>query len=198
MSVSAADVKKLREMTGAGMMDCKNALSAAGGDFDKAVDYLRTKGLAKAAKKAGRETSEGIVYSYIHPGSRIGVLVEVNCETDFVARNESFRALVHDLAMQIAAASPRWVGREEVTESDIEHEKQIYRDQMVESGKPENIIEKIVEGKMDKFYSESCLMEQGFIKDPDTTVSELLQSKIAEIGENMKVSRFARFEIGQS
>ena len=198
MSVSAADVKKLREMTGAGMMDCKNALADAGGDFDKAVDYLRTKGLAKAAKKAGRETSEGIVYSYIHPGNRIGVLVEVNCETDFVARNESFRAMVHDLAMHIAAANPRWVSREEVTESDIEHEKQIYRDQMVESGKPENIIEKIVEGKMDKFYSESCLMEQGFIKDLDTTVSELLQSKIAEIGENMKVSRFARFEIGQS
>jgi elongation factor Ts len=198
MSVSAADVKKLREMTGAGMMDCKNALADAGGDFDKAVDYLRTKGLAKAAKKAGRETSEGIVYSYIHPGNRIGVLVEVNCETDFVARNETFRALVHDLAMHIAASNPRWVSREEVTESDIEHEKQIYRDQMVESGKPENIIEKIVEGKMDKFYSESCLMEQGFIKDPDTTVSELLQSKIAEIGENMKVSRFARFEIGQS
>jgi elongation factor Ts len=197
MSVSAADVKKLRQMTGAGMMDCKNALSEAGGDFDKAVDFLRTKGLAKAAKKAGRETAEGVVMSYIHPGNRIGVLIEVNCETDFVARNESFRAFVHDLAMHVAASSPRWVAREEVTADDIEHEKQIYRDQMVDSGKPENIIEKIVEGKMDKFYSESCLLEQPFIKDPDRSVSELLQAKIAEIGENMKISRFARYEIGQ-
>jgi elongation factor Ts len=197
MTVSAADVKKLRGMTGAGMMDCKKALAETGGDFEKAVDHLRTKGLAKAAKKAGRETSEGIVYSYIHPGDRIGVMIEVNCETDFVARNESFRSFVRDLAMHVAAASPRWVGREDVVESEIEHEKQIYRDQMKESGKPDNIIEKIVEGKMDKFYSEACLLEQGFIKDPDTTVSDLLQAKIAELGENMKIARFARFELGQ-
>lgn len=197
MTVSAADVKKLRDMTGAGMMDCKKALAETEGDFEKAVDHLRTKGLAKAAKKAGRETSEGIVYSYIHPGDRIGVMIEVNCETDFVARNESFRSFVRDLAMHVAAASPRWVGREDVVDSEIEHEKQIYRDQMKESGKPDNIIEKIVEGKMDKFYSEACLLEQGFIKDPDTTVSDLLQAKIAELGENMKIARFVRFELGQ-
>ena len=197
MAISAQEVKKLRDMTGAGMMDCKKALGETDGDFDKAVDFLRKKGLSQAAKKAGRETSEGMVYSYIHPGNSIGVLIEVNCETDFVARNDKFQAFVHDLAMHVAAANPRWVGREEVPETELEHEKQIFRDQMKESGKPENIIEKIVEGKLGKFYSENCMLEQGFIKDPDTAIQDLLSAKIAEIGENMRIARFCRYELGK-
>ncbi len=197
MAISAQDVKKLRDMTGAGMMDCKKALTEVEGDFDKAVDFLRKKGLSQAAKKAGRETSDGLVYAYIHPGSRVGVLIEVNCETDFVARTEPFQAFVRDLAMHVAAAMPRWVAREDVNEAEVEHEKRIYLEQMQESGKPEAVLEKIVTGKMEKFYSENCLMEQGFIKDPDTKVADLLQAKIAELGENMKVARFTRYELGK-
>ncbi|HHN74306.1 MAG TPA: translation elongation factor Ts [Acidobacteria bacterium] len=197
MSVTAQDVKKLRAMTGAGMMDCKKALTETGGDFDAAVDFLRKKGLSSAAKKAGRETSEGMVYAYIHPGSRVGVLIEVNCETDFVARTDDFQALVRDLAMHVAAAQPRWVAREDVSEAEIEHEKKIYLEQMRESGKPEAVLEKIVTGKMEKFYSENCLLEQGFIKDPDKTVKALLTETIAKLGENMQVARFVRYELGK-
>ncbi|MDQ7008293.1 MAG: translation elongation factor Ts [Acidobacteriota bacterium] len=197
MSVTAQDVKKLRSMTGAGMMDCKKALTETGGDFDAAVDFLRKKGLSSAAKKAGRETSEGMVYAYIHPGSRVGVLIEVNCETDFVARTDDFQALVRDLAMHVAAAQPRWVAREDVSEAEIEHEKKIYLEQMKESGKPEAVLEKIVTGKMEKFYSENCLLEQGFIKDPDKTVKDLLTEAIAKLGENMQIARFVRYELGK-
>ena len=197
MSVTAKDVKQLREMTGAGMMDCKKALVETGGDFEAAVDFLRKKGLSSAAKKAGRETSDGMVYAYIHPGSRVGVLIEVNCETDFVARTDDFKSLVHDLAMHIAAAQPRWVAREDVPQSEVEHEKSIYLDQMRESGKPEHVLEKIVTGKLEKFFADNCLLEQGFIKDTDSTVKDLLTAKIAKLGENMKVARFARYELGK-
>lgn len=197
MAITAQDVKKLREMTGAGMMDCKKALTETEGDFEKAVDFLRKKGLSQAAKKAGRDTSEGLVYAYIHPGNTVGVLIEVNCETDFVARTEAFQAFVHDLAMHVAAAQPRWVSSEESSADEIEHEKKIYMDQMRESGKPEAILEKIVEGKIKKFFQESCLLEQPFVKDTDKTIQDLLTAKIAELGENMKIARFARFQLGK-
>jgi elongation factor Ts len=197
MAVSASDVKKLRDRTGAGMMDCKKALVETSGDFDAAIDFLRKKGLSRAADKAGRETKEGIVHAYIHPGGRVGVLLEVNCETDFVARTNEFQQLVHDLAMQVAAAAPVWVSPDDADPSVLTKERQIYRDQMTESGKPEQVIEKIVEGKLQKYLSEACLLEQGFIKDPDKKVKDLIQEHVAKLGENMQVARFARFELGE-
>ncbi len=197
MSISAATVKELRERTGAGMMDCKNALVATSGDIEKAIDELRTKGLAKAAKKAGRIASEGIVTSYIHGGGRIGVLVEVNCETDFVAKTDEFKQLVHDVAMQIAAAKPEYISRSEVPDSEIEREKNVLRAQALEEGKPEKIIEKMVEGRIEKFFKENCLLEQAFIKDPDKTIELLIHETIARIGENIAVRRFSRYEVGE-
>lgn len=189
-------VKELREKTGAGILDCQNALKESGNDLEKAIEHLRQKGLATAQKKAGRETNEGTIAAYIHPGSRIGVLVEVNCETDFVARNEEFQAFVKDLALQIAAASPSYVKREDVPVSVVEKEKAIYQAQAKEMGKPEAAWAKIVEGKLEKFYQESCLLEQTFIKDPTTTIKDLLTQKIAKIGENISVRRFTRYQLG--
>ncbi|HBT47780.1 MAG TPA: elongation factor Ts [Peptococcaceae bacterium] len=195
--ISAADVKELRSRTGAGMMDCKRALEETGGDMEKAIEYLRTKGLAAAAKKAGRATGEGIVDAYIHGGGRIGVLIEVNCETDFVARTDEFKQLVHDLAMQVAAARPRYVRREDVPGEEIEKEKSILRAQALNEGKPDKVIDKIVEGRLEKFYQEACLLEQPFIKDMDRTVKDLIAEKIAKLGENIEVRRFVRFELGE-
>jgi elongation factor Ts len=197
MSVTPQMVKELRERTGAGMMDCKNALAEVGGDMEKAIDYLRTKGLASAAKKAGRVAAEGVVGSYIHAGGKIGVLVEVNCETDFVARTDDFQALVRDIAMHIAAADPKFVRREEVTEDVLTREKAIIREKTLAEGKPEKVVDKIVEGRMDKFFGESVLLEQSFVKDPDKTVATLIAEKIAKIGENIQVRRFSRFKLGE-
>ena len=197
MQVTPQLVKELRERTGAGMMDCKRALVDTEGDVEKAIDLLRKQGMATAAKKAGRVAAEGIVGSYIHAGGRIGVLLEVNCETDFVARTDDFQALVKDLAMHIAAADPRVVSRDEVTDDILESERAIYREQAIESGKPENVVDRIVEGKIEKFYSESVLMEQAFIKNPDVTVEEMVTAVVAKLGENIQVRRFARFKVGE-
>jgi len=196
MDITAKMVKELREVTGAGMMDCKKALKETEGDMDKAVDFLRTKGIASAAKKEGRATSQGIVGSYIHGGGKVGVLVEVACETDFVARTDDFQTFVRNVAMHIAAASPLAVSREEVDSSLIEKEKEIYREQMKEQNKPAAIIDKIVEGKVDKYYSEVVLLEQKYVKDPDITVADYLKSIIGSLGENMQIKQFARFQIG--
>jgi len=195
--ITATMVKELRERSGAGMMDCKKALVATEGELEKAIDFLREKGLASAAKKSGRITAEGLVESYIHAGGRIGVLVEVNCETDFVAKTDEFKELVKDIAMQIAAARPEYVGREEVPESMVAKEKEIFSAQAVNEGKPEKIIEKMVEGRIEKFYKEICLLEQSFIKDPDKSIKQLVTEKIAKIGENISVRRFARYELGE-
>jgi len=195
--ISAASVKELRERTGAGMMDCKKALTETNGDVAKAGDYLREKGLAAAAKKAGRVTAEGLVESYIHGGGKIGVLVEINCETDFVAKTDEFKALVRDIAMQIAAAKPEYVSREEVPEELITKEKEILAAQAANEGKPEKIIQKMVEGRIEKFYKELCLLEQPFVKDPDKTVKQLIAEKISKIGENISMRRFVRFELGE-
>jgi elongation factor Ts len=197
MSVTPQMVKELRERTGAGMMDCKNALAETGGDVEKAIDFLRKKGLASAAKKAGRVTAEGAVGSYIHAGGKIGVLVEVNCETDFVARTDEFQELVKDIAMHVAAADPRFVRREEVTADVLERERAIVRERTLAEGKPEKVVDKIVEGRMDKFFAESVLLEQPFIKEPDKTVGDLVAERIAKIGENIQVRRFARFKLGE-
>ncbi len=197
MAISAADVKTLRERTGAGMLDCKKALEEAGGDLTKAAELLREKGLAAAAKKGDRVATEGIVESYIHGGGRIGVLVEVNCETDFVAKTEQFRTFVRDIAMQIAAANPKYISREEVSQAELDKEKEILRNQALNEGKPEKIVDKMVEGRMNKFYEENCLMEQAFVKDPDKTITTLLNEKIAAIGEKISIRRFARFELGE-
>ena len=197
MNITAQMVKDLRERTNAPMMDCKQALTETGGDVEKAIDWLRKKGLAAAAKKAGRATAEGAVGSYIHAGGKIGVLVEVNCETDFVARTDEFQELVRDIAMHIAAADPRFVRREEVTSTDLEREREIYRDQALQSGKPANIVDRIVDGKMEKFYAEAVLLEQPFVKNPDTTVGELIAAKVGKIGENIQVRRFSRFKLGE-
>ncbi|HJS73310.1 MAG TPA: translation elongation factor Ts [Vicinamibacteria bacterium] len=199
-NISAQLVKELREKTGAGMMECKKALTDAGGNLEEAVTLLRKRGAAAAESKVGRQTSEGLVASYIHPGGRVGVLIEVNCETDFVAATEEFRELVKDLAMQVAAASPalaRWVRREEVPSDALDKEKDILRSQAEGSGKPANVIEKIVEGKLSKFYSENVLLEQPYIKNPDQTVEEYLKSKIGVLKENIQVRRFVRFERGE-
>ena len=197
MAISANDVKVLREKTGAGMMDCKKALEETGGDAERAVAYLREKGIAKAATKAGRTAKEGIIFAYIHPGDKLGVMLEVNCETDFVARTDEFRSFVKDVAMHIAASNPVSIGREEIDPALVESEKQIYRTQAINEGKPEKILDKIVEGKLDKFYAESCLLEQAFVKDPGQTVNQLLQALVAKLGENMLIKRFERFRLGE-
>lgn len=197
MEVTAGMVKELRERTGAGMMDCKKVLVETCGDIEKAIDELRTKGLAKAAKKAGRVASEGVVQSYIHGKGRIGVLVEVNCETDFVGNTDEFRQLAYDIAMQIAAANPAYLCREEVPAADVEHEREIIKAQAREEGKPEKVIEKMVDGRIEKFYKENCLLEQLFIKDQDKTIQQLIHENVAKIGENISVRRFARYELGE-
>ncbi len=197
MEITAAAVKELREKTGAGMMDCKKALGETGGDLDKAVDYLRQKGLASAAKKAGRMAADGAVAAYVHPGGKIGVLVEINCETDFVARTAEFQSLLKDIAMQVAAANPRYVRREDVPAGELEREKSIYRQQALETRKPANVVDKIVDGKMERYYSEICLMEQSFIKDPDKNVSDVMNDAVARLGENIQVRRFARYHLGE-
>ena len=196
MEITAKMVKELRDATNAGMMDCKKALKECDGDLEKAKEYLRKKGIASAEKKADRATSQGLVGSYIHMGGKVGVLVEVACETDFVARTDDFQKMVHNLAMHIAAANPVAVTREEVDPSLIEKEKEIYAAQMREEGKPEQMIEKIVEGKVGKFYGEIVLMEQKYVKDPDLTIEDYVKSVIGKLGENMQVKRFARFSIG--
>jgi elongation factor Ts len=197
MEVSAAAVKDLREKTGAGMMDCKKALAESGGDLDKAVDYLRQKGLAAATKKASRTASDGAIGAYVHPGGKIGVLVELNCETDFVARTAEFQNLLKDIAMQIAAANPRYIRSEEIPSEHLEKEREIYRRQAMESGKPEKVVEKIVEGKIDRFYSEICLLEQSFIKNPDQKVADVLTEAVGRLGENIQVKRFSRYQLGE-
>jgi elongation factor Ts len=197
MELNAAAVKELREQTGAGFMDCKKALAETGGNLEKAVDYLRQKGLAAAAKKADRVAADGAVGAYVHPGGKIGVLVEINCQTDFVARTAEFQALLKDMAMQIAAANPRYVKREDVSADEIEKEREIYRSQALESGKAEKFVEKIVEGKMERFYSEVCLLEQAFIKDPDRKVIDTINDAITRLGEKIEVRRFARYHLGE-
>jgi elongation factor Ts len=197
MSVSAQEVKELRDKTGAGFMECKAALTETHGDVEKAIDLLRKKGLSSAAKKAGRETREGIIGSYIHVGGKVGVLVEVNCESDFVARTADFQELVKDLAMQIAAADPRFIRREDVTPEVLDKEREIYMEQAKSTGKPKQVLEKIVDGKIEKYYAEACLVEQPFIKDPKVTIRELISAKVSKVGENIRVNRFARFKIGE-
>ena len=197
MSITAEMVKDLRERTSAGMMDCKKALVEADGDMEKAIEILRKKGLSQAAKKAGRVAAEGAVGSYIHAGGKIGVLVEVNCETDFVARTDEFQDLVRDIAMHIAAAEPRFVHRDEVTEEVLDTERRIAREQALEQGKPENVVDRIVEGKISKYYGEAVLLEQPFVKDPDKTIQQILHEKVAKIGENIQVRRFARYKLGE-
>ena len=197
MEVSASMVKDLREKTGAGMMDCKKALSETGGDFQKAVDYLRQKGLATAAKRAGRIASEGRIGSYIHAGGKIGVMVEVNCETDFVAKTDDFQVFAKDVAMHIAASNPSYVRREEVSPEALEREKEIYRAQARDAKKPDKIIDKIVDGKLEKFFGEVCLLEQPFVKDPDITIQDLLNGFIGKVGEKVEIRRFTRFQVGE-
>ena len=198
MSIDAKLVKTLREKTGAGMMDCKNALVDSNGDLDKAVDYLRKSGVAKAEKKGTRDTREGLVYSYIHAGGRLGVLLELNCETDFVAKTDGFTELAHNLAMQIAATNPLSLDRESIDDEIIAREKEIFTDQAKSEGKPDNIIEKMVEGRLSKFFQESCLLDQTYIKDPDKKVSDLLTETIATLGENISINRFIRFAVGEN
>ena len=197
MEVTASLVKELREKTGAGMMDCKKALAETAGDLPKAVDYLRQKGLAAAAKKADRVATDGAIGAYVHAGGKLGVLVEINCETDFVARTAEFQSLLKDVAMQVAATNPRCVRREEVPANEFEREKAIYRQQALESGKPEKVVDMIVQGKMEKFYSEACLLEQAFVKDPDKKVIDVVNDAIARLGENIQVRRFARYHLGE-
>jgi elongation factor Ts len=194
--ISATMVKELREKTGAGIMDCKEALAECQGDMEKAIDFLRKKGLATAAKRAGRATSEGTIQSYIHMGGKIGVMVEVNCETDFVAKTDDFVEFAKNLAMHIAATNPVGIASEDVPEQIIEREKAIYRDQAIEMGKPEKMVDKIVDGKLNKFFKESCLMNQQYVKDPDKTIADYLNEVIAKTGEKITVKRFARFQVG--
>lgn len=197
MDISAELIKDLRQRTGAGVMDCKTALKESSGDMEKAIDFLRRKGLATAAKKAGRIATDGLIASYIHAGGKMGVLVEVNCETDFVARTEDFQTFVKNMAMHVAAANPQYIRREEVPPHVLEKERDIYRSQARELGKPEKVTEKIVDGKLERFFSEVCLLEQTYIKDTDVTVKEVLDSMIAKIGENISIRRFARFQLGE-
>ena len=196
-TISASAVKELREMSGAGMMDCKKALSEASGDLEKAIDLLRKTGMAKARKKSGRSAKEGIILPYIHPGAKLGVLLEINCETDFVANTDDFKNLSKDIAMHIAASAPMSVSREEIPQETLEREKEIYADQARQSGKPENIIEKMTEGRLNKFYQENVLLEQTFVKDPDKTVADLITETVAKLGENILISRFSRFQLGE-
>lgn len=195
--ITAAIVKELREKSGAGMMDCKKALQESDGDMEKAVELLRKKGIAAAEKRADRAANEGRIEAYIHPGSKLGVLVEVNCETDFVAKTDDFINFSHDIAMHVAASSPRFITREDVDQASIDKEMEIYKDQAKAQGKPEAIIEKIAAGKMDKFYSEVCLMEQPFVKDPNITIKDLLTETIAKLGENITINKFSRLKIGE-
>mgnify|MGYP001131173879 CR=1 FL=1 len=198
MAVTAAMVKELRDATGAGILDAKKALEETGGEFDKAVDLLRQKGAARAEKRSGREASEGIIEMYSHPGGRIGVMVEINCETDFVARNEQFQELAHDIALQIAAMSPRYLSKDDVVQDDLDREAEVLRAQAKSEGKPDNIVEKIVQGRMNKFYEEMCLLEQKFVKDDKKTIGQLITETIATTGENIVVRRFSRYELGES
>ena len=198
MSIDATIVKKLREKTGAGMMDCKKALVETDGNIDKAVDFLRKSGIAKAEKKGERTAKEGLVFSYIHHGGRLGVLLEINCETDFVAKTDGFSDLANNISMQIAATNPLSISRDEIDQSVLDREKEIFADQAKESGKPDNIIDKIVEGRVEKFFAESCLLEQQYIKDPDRKVLDLITESVATLGENIVVNRFIRFAIGES
>jgi elongation factor Ts len=198
MEISADLVKKLREKTGVGLMDCKEALRSSDGDMEKAVDYLREKGLAKLAKRTGRAATEGSISSYIHTGGKVGAMAEVNCETDFVAKTDEFQAFVKDVVMQITASNPLYVCREDIPADVLEREKTIYRNQARESGKPEKILDKIAEGKLEKFYQEVCLMEQAFIKNPDVTIKELLEQLVTKLGENMLIRRFVRFQLGET
>lgn len=195
MEITAAMVKELRSQSGAGIMECKSALKETSGDVEAAITFLRKKGLAKADKKSGRQTGDGSVGTYIHAGNKLGVMVELNCETDFVANTPDFQELIRDIAMHIAAAKPRFATREEVTQETLDKEKEIFAHQAKESGKPENIIEKIVSGKMEKFYEENCVLEQPFIKDTNITIQELIKQKIALLGENINIGKFVRFEI---
>ncbi len=195
--ITASAVKALREKTGAGMMECKAALMEANGDETKAIEILRKKGIATASKKEGRVTAEGAVGAYIHMGGKVGVLVEINCETDFVGKTEQFRSFCKDIAMQIAAANPKFLAREEVSQAELDKEKEILRNQALNEGKPEKIVDKMVEGRMNKYYEENCLLEQAFVKDPDKTITTLLNEKIAAIGEKISIRRFVRFELGE-
>ncbi|MCM0604661.1 MAG: translation elongation factor Ts [Xanthomonadaceae bacterium] len=197
MEISASLVKDLREKTGAGMMDCKKALTETSGDFDKAIDYLRKKGIASASKKAGRTAKDGLVFSYIHGEGKVGVLLEINCETDFVARTDLFKLMVKDISMHIAAAAPTWVNPEEVPAETITKEKEIFIAQMQSQNKPAAVLEKIAEGKINKFYEENCLMKQSFVKDPNKKIEDIVKESIAALGENMVVRRFARFVLGE-
>ena len=197
MGITASEVKELREKTGAGMMDCKKVLTEANGDMEKAIELLREKGLAAAVKKSSRIAAEGVVDSYIHMGGKIGVLLEVNCETDFVAKTDDFKALVKDIAMQIAAANPKYLRKEDVDTAELEKEKEILRAQALNEGKPEKIVDKMVEGIIQKYFKEVCLLEQPFVKDPDKSVQDLVTEKIAKIGENISVRRFVRYEMGE-
>lgn len=195
--ITAAMVKELRERTGAGMMDCKKALAEVEGDMEKAIEFLREKGLAAAAKKAGRIAAEGLVEAYIHGGGRIGVLLELNCETDFVAKTDDFKALCRDIAMQIAAGKPEYVSREEISQEVIEKEKEIFRAQALNEGKPEKIVDKMVDGRIEKYYKEVCLLEQLYIKDTDKTIQQIINETISKIGENISIRRFVRYEVGE-
>jgi elongation factor Ts len=197
MEISATQVKELREQTGAGMMDCKKALADAKGDFEEAAKLLRERGIAKAATKSGRETSEGVIASYIHPGDKLGVLVEIACETDFVARTDKFRQFTHDVAMQIAASSPLCVRREDLDQKVIEAEREIYRTQAKNEGKPDKILDKIADGKVEKYYAEVVLMEQPFVKDNDKTIGDYVKEMIGSLGENIQIKRFCRFRLGE-
>ncbi len=197
MAISAADVKKLREQTGAGMLDCKNALTEANGDFEEAVATLRKKGISVAAKREGKTASQGVVTSYIHAGGQIGVLVEINCETDFVAKTEDFQAFAREVAMQVAAQQPRWVGKDEVPADALDKERQILKEQALNEGKPANIVEKMVEGRMNKFYETYCLLNQPYIRDDSKTIEDLLNDLLAKTGEKVIVRRFARFQVGE-
>ncbi len=198
MTITAGMVKELREATGAGILDCRKALEAAEGDFQVAVDFLRERGLAQAAKRMDREASDGLIHAYIHGGGRIGVLVEVNCETDFVARTEEFQTFVSDVSLQIAAMAPSYVARGDVPAEVLEHEKQVYRAQALEEGKPEQVIDRIIEGRVEKFFQQVCLLEQDFIRDEDVTMEELLKAQISKTGENIVIRRFSRYELGES
>ena len=196
-AISASVVKELRDMSGAGMMDCKKALTEASGNLEQAIDILRKSGAAKARKKSGRSTKEGIILPYIHPGSKLGVLIEINCETDFVAKTDDFQNLSKDIAMHIAASAPMSISREEIPSDTLDREKEIYTDQAKQSGKPENIIEKMIDGRLNKFYQENVLLEQTFVKDTDKTVQDLITDTVAKLGENIIISRFSRFQLGE-
>jgi elongation factor Ts len=197
VQISSEDVKKLREKTGVGIMDCKKALKECGGDFNKAVELLRKKGIEVASKRSGRQTSQGVVGSYIHMGGKIGVLVEVNCESDFVAKSDNFNNFVKDISMHIAAASPEWVTRDEVPEEILDKEKEILKEQALKTGKPEKVIDKIVEGRISKFYTQSCLINQPFVKDTDKTIQQLLDELMGKTGEKCVIRRFARYQLGE-